>query len=126
MSKNYSINEIAQILSVDRITVVRRIKDGSLKSYKQGNKRIIPEKDFNAFLEAHPKYSRKAKSHQSTQDTVVDVITVNEVFNVYVSVLKKLMEQKNDKETINSYVLPILENHRLMLDMSIDRLKKGE
>ena len=126
MPKNYSINEIAQILSVDRITVVRRIKDGSLKSYKQGNKRIIPEKDFNAFLEAHPKYSIKAKSHQSTQDTVVDVITVNEVFNIYVSVLKKLMEQKNDKETINSYVLPILENHRLMLDMSIDRLKKGE
>ena len=121
MSKNYSINEIAQILSVDRITVVRRIKDGSLKSYKQGNKRIIPEKDFNAFLEAHPRYSRKVKEFHQSEDVVVNVISANEAFNTYTIFLKKLMALP--KDDIDS-ILPILENHRLLLNMSINELKK--
>lgn len=122
--ERYTVKEIVKILDIDRTTVMRRIKDGSLRAYKEKNKLFISEEDFNAFLKENPKYSRNAKSHYSAHDTVVDVIAVNEAFNVYASFLKKLTMQKNDKETINSYILPILENHRLMLDMSIDRLKK--
>lgn len=121
--KNYTVKEVSRILGVTEITVKRRIKEGSLRAYKEKNKLFITEGDFNTFLETHPKYSRKVQRHHSAQDAVVDVITANEVFNVYVEYLKKLMTLP--KEDISS-ILPILENHRLLLDMSIDRLKKGE
>lgn len=121
MSKNYSINELAQILGVDRITVVRRIKDGSLKSSKQNNKRIISEEDFNSFLETHPRYSRKVKEFHQYEDVVVNVISANEAFNTYAIFLKKLMTLP--KDDIDS-ILPILENHRLLLNMSINELRK--
>ena len=123
MSKNYSINEIAQILGVDRITVVRRIKDGSLKSSKQNNKRIISEEDFNSFLETHPRYSRKVKESHQSEDVVVNVIAANEAFNVYASFLKKLMVLPKNDDTIDS-ILPILANHRLLLNRRIHELKK--
>lgn len=121
--EKYTVKEVAKILGVDRVTAIRRIKDGSLKASIENGKYIISGEDFNAFLETHPRYSRKVQHHQSEQDVVVDVISANEVFNVYVEYLKKLMTLP--KEDINS-ILPILENHRLLLDMSIDRLKKGE
>lgn len=91
MSKNYTVKEVSRILGVDGITVKRRIKDGSLRACKERNKLIISEGDLNAFLETHPRYSRKVQQHQSEQDTVVDVISANEAFNVYASFLKKLM-----------------------------------
>lgn len=121
--KNYTVKEVSRILGVSEITVKRHIKAGGLRAYKEKNKLFISEGDFNTFLETHPKYSRKVQHHHSAQDAVVDVITANEVFNVYVEYLKKLMSLP--KEDISS-ILPILENHRLLLDMSIDRLKKGE
>ncbi len=121
--ERYTVKEVAKSIGVTEITVKRRIKEGSLRAYKEKNKLFITEGDFNTFLETHPKYSRKVQRHHSAQDAVVDVITANEVFNVYVEYLKKLMTLP--KEDISS-ILPILENHRLLLDMSIDRLKKGE
>lgn len=121
--KNYTVKEASRILGVSEITVKRHIKNGGLRAYKEKNKLFITEGDFNTFLETHPRYSRKVQHHHSAQDAVVDVITANEVFNVYVEYLKKLMTLP--KEDISS-ILPILENHRLLLDMSIDRLKKGE
>lgn len=121
--KNYTVKEASRILGVSEITVKRHIKNGGLRAYKEKNKLFITEGDFNTFLETHPRYSRKVQHHHSAQDAVVDVITANEVFNVYVEYLKKLMSLP--KEDISS-ILPILENHRLLLDMSIDRLKKGE
>ena len=121
--KNYTVKEASRILGVSEITVKRHIKNGGLRAYKEKNKLFITEDDFNTFLETHPRYSRKVQRHHSAQDAVVDVITANEVFNVYVEYLKKLMTLP--KEDVNS-ILPILENHRLLLDMSIDRLKKGE
>lgn len=121
--KNYTVKEVAESIGVSEITVKRHIKCGGLRAYKEKNKLFITEDDFNTFLETHPRYSRKVQRHHSAQDAVVDVITANEVFNVYVEYLKKLMSLP--KEDISS-ILPILENHRLLLDMSIDRLKKGE
>lgn len=128
--ENYTVKEVSRIMGVNRITVMRRIKDGSLRAYKEGHKFIIFEEDFNAFLEAHPIYLKKVKQpkpHQSDDVQDVDIVLANEAFNLYASFLKKLMlSKKNDKETINSYILPILENHRFMLDMCISKLEKGE
>lgn len=121
--KNYTVKEVAESIGVTEITVKRRIKEGSLRAYKEKNKLFISEGDLNAFLETHPRYSRKVKESHQSEDVVVNVISANEAFNTYAIFLKKLMSLP--KEDISS-ILPILENHRLLLDMSIDRLKKGE
>lgn len=129
MSKNYTVKEVSQIIGVTEITVKRRIKDGSLRAYKEKNKLFIAEEDFNAFLETHPKYSRKVKqcgfqSHQSeTHDAVVDAIATNEVFNVYASFLKKLLMLPKNDDTIN-YILPIVENPKSLLDLVINELER--
>lgn len=94
MEKKYTVEEVAKIIGVDRVTVKRRIKDGSLKASIENienGKYIISGEDFNSFLETHPRYSRKVQHHQSEQDTVVDVISANEAFNTYATFLKKLM-----------------------------------
>lgn len=122
--EKYTVKEAAKIIGVDRVTIIRRIKDGSLRAYKEGgrgNKLFISEEDFNAFLETHPRYSRKVQHHQSEQDAVVDVISANEAFNTYAIFLKKLMMLP--KEDINS-ILPIVENHKSLLDFCINELKK--
>ena len=127
--EKYTVKEVASIIGVDRITIMRRIKDGSLRAYKEegkGNKLFISEEDFNAFLETHPRYSRKAKSHQpETHDAVVDFIAANEAFNVYASFLKKLMVSSKNDDTIK-YVTNMVENHKTLLDLVINELKKGE
>lgn len=121
--ENYTVKDVSRIIGVNRITVMRRIKDSSLRAYKEGHKFIIFEEDFNAFLETHPKYSRKVKEpHQSEQDTVVDVISANEAFNTYATFLKKLMVLPKNDDTIN-YILPIVENHKALLDMCVAKLK---
>ena len=119
--ENYTVKEVSRILGVDGVTVKRRIKDGSLRAYKEKNKLFITEEDFNTFLETHPKYSRKVQHHQSEQDAIVNVISANEAFNTYAIFLKKLMTLP--KDDIDS-ILPILENHRLLLNMSINELKR--
>lgn len=119
--KRYTVKEVAESIGVNEITVKRRIKDGSLRAYKEKNKLFIAEEDFNAFLETHPRYSRKVQHHQSEQDAVVDVISANEAFNTYAVYLKKLMTLP--KEDINS-ILPIVENHKSLLDLCINELKK--
>ena len=123
MSKNYSINEIAHILSVSRITVVRKIKDGSLKSSKQKNRRIISEEDLNAFLQTHPKYAKTVKPHPHQSDAEVDFISANEAFNVYASFLKELMVLPKNDDTIK-YVLTMAENHKSLLDLVINELTR--
>lgn len=122
MEKKYTVEEVAKIIGVDRVTVKRRIKDGSLKASIENGKYIISGEDFNTFLETHPRYSRKVQQHQSEQDTVVDVISANEAFNVYASFLKKLMVLPKNGDTIN-YILPIVENHKALLDMCVAKLK---
>lgn len=122
MEKKYTVKEVAKIIGVDRVTAIRRIKDGSLKASIENGKYIISGEDFNTFLETHPRYSRKVQQHQSEQDTVVDVISANEAFNVYVSFLKKLMVLPKNDDTIN-YILPIVENHKALLDMCVAKLK---
>lgn len=122
MEKKYTVEEVAKIIGVDRVTVKRRIKDGSLKASIENGKYIISGEDFNTFLETHPRYSRKVQQHQSEQDTVVDVISANEAFNVYASFLKKLMVLPKNDDTIN-YILPIVENHKALLDMCVAKLK---
>lgn len=119
--ERYTVKEIVKILDIDRTTVMRRIKDGSLRAYKEKNKLFISEEDFNSFLETHPRYSRKVKEFHQSEDVVVNVISANEAFNTYAIFLKKLMTLP--KDDIDS-ILPILENHRLLLDMSINELKK--
>ena len=119
--KNYTVKEVSRILGVDGVTVKRRIKDGSLRAYKEKNKLFITEDDLNTFLEAHPKYSRKVQHHQSEQDAIVNVISANEAFNTYAIFLKKLMMLP--KEDINS-ILPIVENHKSLLDMCVNELRK--
>lgn len=123
MSKNYSINEIAHILSVSRITVVRKIKDGSLKSSKQKNRRIISEEDLNAFLQTHPKYAKTVKPHPHQSDAVVDFVSANEAFDVYASFLKELMVLPKNDDTIK-YVLLMAENHKSLLDLVINELAR--
>lgn len=123
--KNYTVKEVSRILGVNEITVKRRIKDGSLKASIENGKYIIYEEDFNTFLETHPKYSRKVKQpHRSeTHDAVVDFIAANEAFNVYASFLKKLMVLPKNDDTIR-YVLPMVENHKSLLDLVINELKE--
>lgn len=122
--ENYTVKEVAKIIGVDRVTAIRRIKDGSLKASIENGKYIISGEDFNTFLETHPKYSRKVKEpHQSEQDTVVDVISANEAFNTYATFLKKLMVLPKNDDTIK-YILPIVENHKALLDMCVNELKK--
>ena len=118
--ERYTVKEAAKIIGVDRITIMRRIKDGSLRAYKEKNKLFISEEDFNSFIQTHPKYAKVRPPHQP-EDVVVDVISANEAFNTYAIFLKKLMTLP--KDDIDS-ILPILENHRLLLDMSINELKK--
>ena len=121
--KKYTAKEVAKILGVERVTAIRRIKDGSLKASIENGKYIIYEEDLNTFLETHPRYSRKVKESHQSEDVVVNVIAANEAFNVYASFLKKLMVLPKNDDTIDS-ILPILENHRLLLNMSINELKK--
>lgn len=110
-------------MNVSSATVMRRIKDGSLKAYKQNGKFIISEEEFNTFLKVHPKYLKKVQPHQSEVPDVVDIISANEAFNRYAIYLKKLMMLSKDDETIN-YILPIVENHKSLLDLVINELKK--
>ena len=124
--EKYTVKEVASIIGVDRVTIMRRIKDGSLRAYKEGgkgNKLFISEEDFNAFLETDPRYSRKVQHHHSAQDAVVDFIAANEAFNVYASFLKKLMVLPKNDDTIK-YVLPMVENHKSLLDLVINELKE--
>lgn len=125
MSKNYTVKEVAKIIGVDRVTAIRRIKDGSLKASIENGKYIISGEDFDIFLETHPKYSRKVKQphHSETHDAVVDFIAANEAFNVYASFLKKLMVLPKNDDTIK-YVLPMVENHKSLLDLVINELKE--
>ena len=119
--KKYTVKEVSRIMNVSSATVMRRIRDGSLKAYKQNGKFIISEEEFNTFLKVHPKYLKKVQPHQSEVQDVVDIISANEAFNTYAIFLKKLMTLP--KDDIDS-ILPILENHRLLLDMSINELRK--
>ena len=122
--ERYTVKEAAKIIGVDRITIMRRIKDGSLRAYKEKNKLFISEKDFNSFLQTHPKYAKvRPPHHPETQDPVVDVISANEAFNVYAIYLKKLMMLPKNDDTIK-YILPIVENHKSLLDMCVAELKK--
>ena len=121
--KKYTAKEVAKILGVDRVTAIRRIKDGSLKASIENGKYIIYEEDFNTFLETHPRYSRKVKESHQSEDVVVNVIAANEAFNVYASFLKKLMVLPKNDDTIK-YILPIVENHKTLLDMCVAELKK--
>lgn len=123
MSKNYTVKEASRILGVNEITVKRRIKDGSLKAYKEKNKLFISEGDLNAFLETHPRYSRKVKESHQSEDAVVDFIAANEAFNVYASFLKKLMVLPKNDDTIK-YVTNMVENHKSLLDLVINELKE--
>lgn len=121
--KNYTVKEVSRILGVNEITVKRRIKDGSLKAYKEKNKLFISEGDLNAFLETHPRYSRKVKESHQSEDAVVDFIAANEAFNVYTSFLKKLMVLPKNDDTIK-YVTNMVENHKSLLDLVINELKE--
>lgn len=121
--KKYTVKEVSRIMNVSSATVMRRIKDGSLKAYKQNGKFIISEEEFNTFLKVHPKYLKKVQPHQSEVQDVVDIISANEAFNRYAIYLKKLMMLPKDDETIN-YILPIVENHKYLLDLVINELKK--
>ena len=123
MEKKYTVKEVSRILGVDSVTVKRRIKDGSLRAYKEKNKLFISEKDFDSFLETHPRYSRKVQHYQSEQDAIVNVISANEAFNTYAIYLKKLMMLPKNDDTIK-YILPIVENHKSLLDMCINELRK--
>lgn len=118
--KKFTVKEVCKIIGFDNMTIKRRIKDGSLKAYKENGRYIITEEDFNAFLKANPRYSRNVQPHQS--DAVADVISTNEAFNAYVICLKKLMMLP--KDDIINYILPIVENHKSLLDMCINELKK--
>lgn len=121
--ERYTVKEATQILGVDRATVMRRIKDGSLRAYKEKNKFFISEEDFNSFLETHPRYSRKVKQSHQSHNAVIDFIAANEAFNVYASFLKKLMVLPKNDDTIK-YVLSMVENHKSLLDLVINELKE--
>lgn len=121
--KKFTVKEVCKIIGFDNMTIKRRIKDGSLKAYKENGRYIITEEDFNAFLKTHPRYSRKVQHHHSAQDAVVDFIAANEAFNVYASFLKKLMVLPKNDDTIK-YVLPMVENHKSLLDLVINELKE--
>lgn len=53
--KLYSINEVAEILGVSRVTVTKYIQDNKLKAIKMGSKKQsrvrIKETDLKAFIE---------------------------------------------------------------------------
>lgn len=122
--EKYTVKEVAKIIGVDRVTAIRRIKDGSLKASIENGKYIISGEDFNTFLETHPKYAKvRPHPHHSAQDAVVDFIAANEAFNVYASFLKKLMVLPKNDDTIK-YVLPMVENHKSLLDLVINELKE--
>lgn len=121
--ERYTVKEVSRIIGVNEITVKRRIKDRSLKAHTENGKYIISEGDLNAFLETHPRYSRKVKESHQSEDAVVDFIAANEAFNVYASFLKKLMVSSKNDDTIK-YATNMVENHKSLLDLVINELKK--
>lgn len=120
--EKYTVKEVAKIIGVDRVTAIRRIKDGSLKASIENGKYIISGEDFNTFLETHPRYSRKVKESHQSEDVVVNVISANEAFNTYATFLKKIMVLPKNDDTIK-YILPIVENHKALLDLCVAKLK---
>jgi excisionase family DNA binding protein len=46
----YTVQEVAKMLKVSDITVIRFIKDNKLKAVKIGNQYRIKEKDLNDFI----------------------------------------------------------------------------
>ena len=50
--KFYTVNEVAELLKIQPLTVYRLIRDRKLKSYKVGRVIRISEADFKAFLAA--------------------------------------------------------------------------
>ena len=55
--KYYTIQEIADILKVDYMTVYRWIRAGKLEAYQVQRQYRIKESDFNKFMKANKKVS---------------------------------------------------------------------
>jgi excisionase family DNA binding protein len=57
--KFYTIQEIAEILKVDYMTVYRWIRAGKLEAYQVQRQYRIKEVDFQKFMEANKKVTSK-------------------------------------------------------------------
>ena len=51
MEKQYTVKEVAEILSMAEITIRQWIQHGKIKSNKIGNSRRIPESELKRILE---------------------------------------------------------------------------
>lgn len=47
----YSIDDVAELMSLGRTTVVALVGSGDLPSIKVGGRRLIPRRDLNDFIE---------------------------------------------------------------------------
>ncbi len=47
----YSIEEVAELISLGRTTVVALVGSGEIASIKVGGRRLIPRRDLDAFIE---------------------------------------------------------------------------
>lgn len=51
IEKMYTVEEIANILSLNQMTIWRAIKAKKLKAYKIGKQYRIKEKDYNKYIQ---------------------------------------------------------------------------
>jgi len=50
--KQYTTQEVAEILRVHRLSVIRRIEKGKLRARKEGNEWRIRESDLEAYIQS--------------------------------------------------------------------------
>ncbi|MGD9116763.1 MAG: helix-turn-helix domain-containing protein [Dehalococcoidia bacterium] len=62
--KYYTIQEIADILKVDYMTVYRWIRAGKLEAYQVQKHYRIKESDFQKFMEANKKVASKGSQNE--------------------------------------------------------------
>lgn len=48
--KEYTVREVARILGVNRMTVIRRLEAGKIRARKEGNRWRISEDDLNDYI----------------------------------------------------------------------------
>jgi len=52
MSEEYTTQEVAEILRIHRLSVIRRIESGKLRARKEGSEWRISKKDLDAYIKS--------------------------------------------------------------------------
>lgn len=49
--REYTVRDVARILGVNRMTVIRRLEAGKIRARKEGNRWRIREDDLNSYID---------------------------------------------------------------------------